>query len=272
MLGIYTIATCLALVILQEVFRRSRILTLLVFGLLPPVIVVAMLIMGYLDWFKLAKIVSVPLGIMLIWFCRYTSFGEKRLGFVLIHCVLLINIMEAVVKDLTTAIQAGVVDLKLISCGLTASSGVMLIFSLALPRTAQNFVNTPSLKQIAFIDVKSPTRDFCYGSMPLSWIIAYTAWHLSFIYLNFPEDIFMHLGLHGAALFVGLRRPELWLQTRALSLGIFLIAAYSFHQHLGPFKASQSLLVELAFGLSLISLLISIAHILRKRFFIKMAQ
>ena len=56
-----------------------------------------------------------------------------------------------------------------------------------------------------------------------AWIIGYTLWNWTFLYLNYPFLVGYQSAVLLAALIVGLVYPHRWAQTRAATLGLSLL-------------------------------------------------
>ncbi len=209
----------------QELFRRSQYLTLACFGILPFILIGYWLGTGNTDWFKWVKIFSVIVAVWVLYLCRYTRLGEKNGVLSLMYGILSINILEAVTKDFSGGGLAH-------TCN--ALAGAVLIATLPWPR----FYNrTPPAMAI---DRAGPYKDFLYHSISKGWMLCYTLWNLCFIYLNYADDTAMHSAVLGAALLVGWKRPELWLQARAFTLGTFLFYVFTVPETILPFKTPDA--------------------------------
>jgi hypothetical protein len=73
----------------------------------------------------------------------------------------------------------------------------------------------------SWIDVASKHRDLRLD-LSMNWIIGYTLWNWTFVYLNYPSLTGHHTIILAVALIVALCDPQRWLQTRAVTLGLNL--------------------------------------------------
>ena len=65
-----------------------------------------------------------------------------------------------------------------------------------------------------------------------SWIVGYTLWNWAFVVLNYPAYTGYHTAVLLAALIVGWREPQRWLQTRAATLGVILFGLVTWNSEL----------------------------------------
>ncbi|MBA4188118.1 MAG: hypothetical protein C0467_08875 [Planctomycetaceae bacterium] len=137
---------------------------------------------------------------------RFTSLGDRPWGRLGIPLLLAGNIIEATALDL---IEHGLAH------GLNAIAGIGLIVVLPYSANATR------------IDSESRIRDLLYGTTP-SWIIAYTVWNWTFVYLNYPSYAGQHTAVLASGLLVAVIDPRRWAQSRACILGIMLITMATF--------------------------------------------
>ncbi|HRY82345.1 MAG TPA: DUF5692 family protein [Candidatus Moranbacteria bacterium] len=190
----------LGLLLSQEIFRRFPKFTLAFFIVLP-IILITYLIDNKIrmDWFSLTKIFSVTFAI--IWFSifRLTSFGETKFAKNGIYLILVINIFEAIAKDV---LSGGVAHY------FNAAAGILSIITL----NKINSINT----------TKDKNLDVNWEGMTLFWIIGNTIWDWTFIYLNYPSVSAHHIAVLGAPLIIAFFNKGRWLQARVLTLGAYL--------------------------------------------------
>jgi hypothetical protein len=128
--------------------------------------------------------------------------------------LLIVNILEATVTDALTITIANY---------LNVIAGVLLIFTL------------DPLKKV-FIDKKNKTKDFLWPSLSFQWIIAYSIWNITFVYLNFPSTTLRHIALLAVPLIVAYYIKGVWIQTRAFTLAAYFIAAFTFSSFFNSFN------------------------------------
>ncbi len=197
------------LLLLYETLRRCGLWLSLACTSFLPVILTPMWFsqnpdIGLFPWVKLYSLV-----ISLTWMnlARFTALGHRtwwRQGLV---CLLLINILEAIIQD-----SQG----SHLTHWLVIISGFLVILTL------------PSFRGSIQIDFATPTRDVTYFGMNRNWIVEYSVWNWAFVYLNFPQIAAHQLAVLNAAAIVGFIRPQLWLQARAYTLmaDLMLLATF----------------------------------------------
>ncbi len=173
------------------------------------------------EWFIWVKAFSVISGIILLSLFRTTKLGNTKLCQWAIYLFLVINIFEAVAKDLLTG--------NIINY-LNAAVGILLIATL-------NKIDS------IYIDTKEGYRDLHWGSMTVPWIIVYTLWNLIFIYLNFGlQGSLMHISVLASALLVLFIDRERWLQARVFTLGMYFIILHFFPYLISPINNFMSII------------------------------
>lgn len=212
------------LIILNELFRRSKRLTLLGF-LITPVVIFGLIWSGKIGsvssngWFGQIKAISAIAGILGFWLIRYTKLGDTRfLGWFPLF-ILTVNIIEAIAAELQVYLQYNgsmyydsATDL--IYYGgiwniLNIIAGILLLFSIS------------GWRGIRVANTKS--KDMIWPDQIPIWILAYTAWNMSYCY-NCISNRSMYAGL---AILIAALIAELfikrgaWLQHRAYTLAMF---------------------------------------------------
>ena len=209
-----------AIYVLYETVRRYKSAGWILFCILP--IVLLPLIVANISstpdaktiLFLIAKFYSVIAAACLTQICGFTKFGKKKWLYKLIYFLVLLNIFEACLVDLTHGLI------------LNGLAGLLLAATL------------PTFNQSRIIR-SGKTIDFSWN-IPKLWIVGYTIWNLLFVYTSFPTMISMHVIILGIALLVGLWRNELWLQARGFTLGVYLCIKY-----ISPQLFSQTLIYNL---------------------------
>lgn len=225
----YTVATVLgflaltaALVVLNELTRRSKIFSILVYCVLPVVLVVliAMDVVGSPSsktWFGVIKTYSALAGVIGFMLIRYTKLGNKKFAWYFPVAILAINILEAIYRDYEvfanfktmTVDAAGIVQLGGPWNLMNALAGVFLLL------TMTGWVG------IKVANTKS--RDMVWADQLWFWIIAYDLWNMAYCY-NCISTRAMYAGF---ALLVSCTVAEffikrgIWLQHRAQTLALF---------------------------------------------------
>lgn len=225
----YTVATVLgflaltaALVVLNELTRRSKIFSILVYCVLPVVLVVliAMDVVGSPSsktWFGVIKTYSALAGVIGFMLIRYTKLGNKKFAWYFPVAILAINILEAIYRDYEvfanfktmTVDAAGIVQLGGPWNLMNALAGVFLLL------TMTGWVG------IKVANTKS--RDMVWADQLWFWIIAYDLWNMAYCY-NCISTRAMYAGF---ALLISCTVAEffikrgIWLQHRAQTLALF---------------------------------------------------
>lgn len=211
---LYTLLLFVGLVITEEIFHRYPRFSLAFFSIVSVVLFSCwVLLVGAADWFPWAKVLSIASGIIVLSLLRTTKLGSNaKLVAWTTYAFLAVNILEATVRDTVVGNLANY---------LNAAAGFLLIVTLEKIRTVH-------------VDTKNKHRDLYWSGMTLPWIVGYTLWNWTFVYLNFGFTSSMaHVAVLGSALIVVLRDKERWLQARAFTLGMFFILFHSF-PHLSP--------------------------------------
>jgi len=211
-MALYVFLVLIGLLLAQEIFRRFPKVTLVVFIVLP-IILIFFLIENKIktDWFSLTKVFSVTFA--LIWFSifRLTKFGETKFAKVIIYLLLLVNIFEAVFKDV---LSGGVTHY------FNAIAGILLIVTLS----GIDSINT----------TKDKYKDVNWNGMMLMWIIGYTIWNWTFVYLNYTSVSAHHIAVLGAPLIIAFFNKGRWPQVRLLTLGVYLFFFFFMFNKLDP--------------------------------------
>ena len=193
-----------------ELFRRGGFwLTFVLFCIVPIALTPWWIqINPNIGWFPWVKLYSVSLAITWMAFARFTELGRKSWWRQGVACLLIVNIIEALVQDI-----AG----QNLAHSLVVISGILLVVTL------------PKFRHSIQIDMDSRHLDMTFVGMNRKWIIEYTIWNAAFVFLNFPQIAGHQIVVLLAALIVGMIRPDLWLQARGYTLGtsLLLLATFS---------------------------------------------
>ena len=209
---LYILAIFLGLVLTQEIFHRFPKFSLAFFTIASIIFFPCWaLLIGVDNWFGWVKVLSIATGIIWLSLLRTTKLGETKLCQWSVYFFLVVNIFEAVLKDMQTGNIASYFNV---------ASGLLLIATLAKINTIH-------------ICKQGQHKDLHWGGMTLSWIIGYTLWNWVFVYLNLGERAIPHLAVLGSALLIGFIDKQRWLQARAFTLGTYFIIFNSF-PHLTP--------------------------------------
>jgi hypothetical protein len=200
-----SLALLVALLLANELFRRSKWAACLFFIVVPLAMIPVWSDLGIVVWFKWAKLYSVLAACALVCLMRFTKIGGQRWARLTIAVVLAGNILEACVQDATQGSAWN---------WLNALAGLVSIFAMR------------GWKDIRIDTAKG--RDMVWEGLDLPWVIAYTIWNWTFVYFNFPELGLIHVAVLAVPFLVNLRKPGLWGQTRAYSLAVWMMLEFSF--------------------------------------------
>ncbi|NLI61238.1 MAG: hypothetical protein GX375_07405, partial [Clostridiales bacterium] len=197
------IAVFLALFLLNEITRRSKVAGLLGFVVLPAVLSVlwftVMKDTTYTDWFHLAKVYSSTAGCIGFWCIRHLRGTNKKTGkeWALANnkialcfppLILAINILEAVARDFEVGSKYAVM-----AQDLTADAPVMLMGG------PWNYMNAiAGILNIVIITGwfgicirkktdKDGSRDMLWPDMLWFYILAYDLWNFAYTYNALPH-------------------------------------------------------------------------------------
>ena len=228
---LYALLLFVGLVITEEIFHRYPRFSLAFFSIASAVLFSCwVLLLGAADWFPWAKVFSIASGIAVLSIFRTTRLGKNaKLVQWVTYAFLAVNILEAVVRD---ALSGGIGNY------LNAAAGFLLIATLEKLRTVR-------------IDKTGKYKDLYWSGMTLPWIIGYTLWNWTFVYLNFGfQSSVAHIAVLGAALTIGFINKDRWLQARVFTLGMFFVLFHSFpHLNASPVTDMPSEQLELFISL-----------------------
>jgi len=205
----HLMAGLIFMIMLNELFRRFRVPTLLFYILIPFVLIPVLNCSSSHDpiyWFKWVKLYSVVFAAIWFTFMRYTRLGEKNYAKFIAMGFLAVNIAEAVTQDFSMHYLAN---------NLNAVAGILSIITL----TQWKGIHTENTK----------LRDMVWPAMGVLWIVAYDVWNIVFVYLNFPgstgNQLVVLLACTIPALFI---KKGTWLQARAFTLAAWFMYFFVF--------------------------------------------
>ena len=196
------IAVTVLLLLAQETLRRANRWAVWGLFLLLPLLLTPYWIrvneLGLFSWFKFYTVFfCVCWGTAL----RFTSLGNRAWARSTIPLLLAANILEAVVLDLVGPSSAH---------ALNAAAGLLLIATMPYGKNSTQY------------DSANCYRDLLYG-ISQHWVIGYTLWNWTFVYLNYPSLTGHHTAVLAAGLIVAMNNRHRWSQTRASTLGVNLL-------------------------------------------------
>ncbi|MBU0936884.1 MAG: hypothetical protein KKC64_14795 [Spirochaetes bacterium] len=223
------LAFVIGFVLLNEIARRSKIASLLLFCVLPVVLAIAIL-SGLLGgspagktWFAWVKVVSALTGVYGFLLIRFTKLGKKKFAIIFPVAILALNIAEAVYRELevfasyaTRALDpAGNVIMGGPWNVLNAIAGIITIVTLT------GFVG------IRVSNTKS--KDMIWPDMTWLYIAGYTLWNFAYVY-NCISNRAMYAGLGilvAAVIAEYMFKRGAWLQHRAQILSLYAMFSLS---------------------------------------------
>lgn len=214
-LALHIFLLTVVMLFLQEAFRRLPAgFALAAFTILPIVLTPYWLSLhrdvGLFPWTKLYTLV---VSVSWLTALRMLNIGRRRKPILGLIFLLVVNIFEAVAVDALGGHLAH---------WLVMLSGILLVVSLPSPQSAHM---EPLL---GGKDAPKRNCEFIYPSMTRRWVIEYTVWNWSFLFLNFPIVVAQQTAVLLASLLVGLICPARWLEARGLSLASSLILMATF--------------------------------------------
>lgn len=205
-LALYVFLIFIGLLLAQEIFRRFPKLALGLFLILPIILTPYWVENGIKDWFLWVKVFSISAFAILFLILKIKYIEENNFAKILIYLFLVVNMLEAVAKD---AMSGGVDHY------LNAIAGILLIIT---------------LRNIDSISVtKDKFKDVVWNKMTLMWIVGYTIWNWTFVYMNLVNFSAENLAVIGAPLVAAFFNKGRWLQARVFTLATYLIFFYSFY-------------------------------------------
>lgn len=224
----------LVLILLNEIFRRFKKISIIFYFVLPIVLIPLWSSYGVTYWFKWVKVYSVVLASVWFILMRFTKLGNYKFAKLIAALFLAVNIGEAVTQDFSMGYLPNV---------LNGIAGVLSIATLFYGWKEMEADN-------------SKEKDLIWSKMTLFWIIAYDIWNWVFVYLNFPGSasgqFMVLLSCTIPAIFI---KKGTWLQARGFTLAAWFMYYFTFPR----FTESMQLMVPRNYMLMLSVAIISIA-------------
>ncbi|WP_297438174.1 DUF5692 family protein [uncultured Clostridium sp.] len=232
----YTMGSILALIgfiiiylVINEVTRKSKILSILVYGALPVVLGI-LIFTGVLDspssktWFGWVKVISALIGIYGFMLIRFTKLGENKFAMIFPVAILAINISEAVYKEIEIFMQYKTITVD--SAGLVVLGGpwniMNAIAGILCIVTLTGFVGVKASRD--------KSKDMIWPDMTWVYIMGYTIWNMAYVY-NGVSTRAMYAGiaiLLAALIAEFVFKRGAWLQHRAQILALYAMFTLSF--------------------------------------------
>jgi len=248
------------LILINELTRRSKILSVVTFILIP--LVFTIFIWGKTDnentsgnWFAWVKTYSALAGVVGFMAIRYFEKLQKNKWALLFPGLILsINILEAVFRDFEVFSKANVVEngLTLIGGPWNIINGIAGILSIV---TITGWFGI----RVA----KTKSKDMIWADQLWFWVIAYGVWNLSYVYNCIPERAF-YAGIaliFSSTLLSFFSTKGAWLQHRAQTLALWAMFTLTFpaYDSLAAFNIVSTNSPVAKYILSISALLINLA-------------
>lgn len=213
-----------ALVLLNEISRKSKVLSIIMYILIPAVMftLIALGIVGSPSsktWFGTVKAVSALLGVLGFMLIRYTKLEHTKFAAYFPVAILGINILEAVYRDVEVFMNYK--ELTVDEAGLTLLGGYWNLFNAA----AGVLLLLTMTGWVGIRVARTPSKDMVWPDQVWFWIVAYDVWNAAYCY-NCISTRAMYSGI---ALLISCTVAEaflkrgVWLQHRAQTLAIFAL-------------------------------------------------
>lgn len=218
---IHVVSIFLGLLILNEVFRKSKWLSLIAFVGIAGVLTFTVwpTAGNHPDatintWFHWAKVYSAIAGVLIFAYIRYSKSGATNKNILFLPALILgVNILEAVLRDFELGGENGGIWHY-----LNGIAGILSIITIS---------------GWAGINVtKDKSQDMIWPDMPVFWIIAYDIWNFAYIYFCVPQHTFYNVAVLFSctvpALFI---TKGSWLQARAITLSAWMMYLFTFNYY-----------------------------------------
>ncbi|HSR03564.1 MAG TPA: DUF5692 family protein [Proteiniclasticum sp.] len=214
--------------LINEIARRSKLASIIVFCVLPVVLVV-LVFYGPLGsptgntWFGWVKVVSALVGVYGFMLIRFTKLGDKKFAAYFPVAILSINIAEAVYREFQVyaTYKTMVVD----EGGILVLGGTWNILN-----GLAGILTIVTLTGFIGIRVsKDKSRDMIWPDMTWMYVIGYTLWNFAYVY-NCISTRSMYAGfgiLIAAIIAEYFFKRGAWLQHRAQILSLYAMFSLS---------------------------------------------
>ena len=207
----YLLALTAILLVFQHLVRRYQTVAWVSLAALPLLLTPYWLRTCQADLFFWSKLYSVLLGAAWVIAIRYSGLGRKRFALRIVFLFAVLNISEAVIKDLLGGDPAHY---------LNAMSGLLLIATLV-----------DGIDAIV-VGGGGPYRDLLWdpfrGNMTRCWLACYMTWNWVFLYLNYPALAGYGTAALGSALLAAVGDRARYAQARVYTLAGTLLILFTF--------------------------------------------
>jgi len=248
------------LLLMNELARRSKWFSLVVFGIAPIVVAIG-IFYGPLGsptgktWFAWVKVVSALAGVYGFLLIRHTNLGLSKFAAYFPPAILALNIAEAVYRELE--VYATYATLSVDAGGVLVQGGIWNIFN-----AIAGIITIITLTGFVGIRVsRDSSRDMIWPDMTWMYIIGYTLWNYTYVY-NCISTRSMYAGfgiLSAAVIAEYFFKRGAWLQHRAQILALYAMFSLSVDFQVSPyFQILPTYNTSIMFWLSALSLLVNI--------------
>ncbi|MFI3208963.1 MAG: DUF5692 family protein [Eubacteriales bacterium] len=246
----------------NEVTRRSKKLSIVAYMIVPAVIFILCVPLHLIGtpsgqtWFGWVKCISSLIGVIGFMAMRYTKFGNMKYAYYFPVAILVINILEAMYKDVEVFLnyQVPVID----SAGIYQQGGVWNLMN----ALAGLFLVLSLTGWMGIQISKNKSQDMIWPDQLWFWIIAYDFWNVAYCY-NAISTRSMYAGL---AIIIACTLSEIifqrgaWLQHRAQTLALFaMFSLIVDYQQYDAFAITSSYNPNALFALSFMALVVNAA-------------
>ncbi len=261
LITIVTFVVLIAAVVFgNELTRRSKILSVIAYMILPVIIFVLCVPMQLLGtpsgqtWFGWTKCISALVGVIGFMAMRYTKVGKMKYACYFPVAILVINILEAIYRDIEVYLNyrvPGIDEAGLYLQGgiwnwMNALAGVFLVLSLT--------------GWMGIKIAKNKSKDLLWPDQMWFWILAYSVWNAAYCY-NAISTRAMYAGvaiLIACAVNEFLFQRGAWLQHRAQTLALFaMFSLIVDYQQYDAFAITSTYSTSALFALSFLSLAVN---------------
>ncbi|MTI69793.1 MAG: hypothetical protein FH751_06000 [Firmicutes bacterium] len=262
-----TIGSLIALILfvavllgVNEITRRSKVLSILVYFVLP--LVLAMLVyMGVLGsptgktWFGWVKVISALIGVYGFLLIRFTKLGERKFAAIFPVTILSLNIAEAVYREFE--VFATFKELEVDPGGIVILGGIWNVFN-----GISGIICILTLAGFVGIKVsKDKSRDMVWPDMTWMYIVGYTLWNFAYVY-NCISTRAMYAGfgiLLAALIAEYIFKRGAWLQHRAQILSFYAMFSLSVnYQNTEYFQVFPTYNVSMLMTISILAFIFNV--------------
>lgn len=197
----------ICLMILNELFRKSKVMSVLFFIVFPILLIHFWNNHGVIYWFKWIKLYYAILSCIWLIIIKNTKLKYYRFSKLIIVLFPAITILEATLQSFS---MSGVPNV------FNGIAGIFSILTL--------FYGWEEI----FFD-NSSKRDLIGPKMTTHWIVGYAIWNFTFVYINFPgsasAQLMVILSFTLPALFI---KKGTWFQAHAFTLTTWFIYYFTF--------------------------------------------